>query len=373
MNNSLRLCFFGDFVAPTVDSLEIGDKLKSLISHSDINVLNFEAPVKSIGKPIKKSGPNLYQSAEAPKWIENNGFNLITLSNNHLFDYGEIGYKETVSHFNSSILVGAGIWDEAYKPIVLEIKGYKLAFLSLTHFEFGTLTDSFEKDNIGCAWINHPYVDNIIGNIRREVDFLFLLLHAGVENVEQPLPEWRERYRSFIDLGCDAVIASHPHIPQGWEEYKGKPIFYSLGNFYFPKDYEKPWYWYRSLCVSMLIEDNKLSYKVEPLFYNKKIIDICRDTIIENYMSRIQDTLQDYDKYMEEINKICQQHLPIYYNLFYNGGLLELRFNIQMIKRFIRFILGRVSIKEESLINNLRCESHRWCLSRALHNKYNIK
>jgi len=373
MNNCLRLCFCGDFVASEVNSLEIGDNLKSQIAHSDVNVLNFEAPVKSLGKPIKKSGPNLYQSIDAPDWIENNGFNLITLSNNHLFDFGEAGYRETIYRFKNSNLVGAGKWDEAYKPIVLEIKGYKIAFLSLTHFEFGTLTDSFEKDMIGCAWINHPYVDNIIRNIKEQVDYLFVLPHAGVENVEQPLPEWRERYRSFIDLGSDAVIATHPHIPQGWENYKGKPIFYSLGNFYFPKDYEKPWYWYRSLCISILIENNKLSYEVHPLVYGKKHIDICRDIVMEDYMNRIQDTLQDENRYMEEINNICNKLLPNYYELFYIGGLLELRCNIRFIKRIIKIMLGKVSIKKESLINNLRCESHRWCFSRAIKNKYNIR
>lgn len=373
MNNKIKLSFYGDFVAPNVNNLKIGDELNKVISKSDFNILNFEAPVHSNGIPISKSGPNNDQCIGAPKWLEDHNFNIITLSNNHMFDFGYMGYNRTIESFEEAHLVGAGKWDEAYKPLIIERDGCKIAFLSLTHCEFGTLIDSFAKETIGCAWINHPSVDSIINNVKKDVDYVIVLAHAGVENLEQPLPEWRERYRSFIDLGCDAVIASHPHIPQGWEEYKGKPIFYSLGNFYFPKKNKKTWLWYRSLCVSIILEERKLSYEVLPISFNNSIIDVCQDSKINEYIDRIQETLLDDNKYIEDVNTMCEELLPLYYYYFYEGGLVESVDKVLFLKRILKYFLRKKSFKIEHLMNNLRCESHRWCICRALKNKYDIK
>ena len=66
----------------------------------------------------------------------------------------------------------------------------------------------------------HPKVSSIIQTLKVNVDFLFLIVHAGVEYMDIPIPEIRNLYKSYIDLGADAIIASHPHVPQGYEEYK---------------------------------------------------------------------------------------------------------------------------------------------------------
>src|SRR5690606_4046893 len=63
--------------------------------------------------------------------------------------------------------------------------------------------------------------------------FVVVLAHAGLEESPVPQWQWKSRYRALCDKGADAVIASHPHVPQGYELYNGKLIAYSLGNFYF--------------------------------------------------------------------------------------------------------------------------------------------
>ena len=74
-------------------------------------------------------------------------------------------------------------------------------------------------------------------NLKKEVDFIIFFAHAGLEHYDVPLVEWRERYKRLCDLGVEAVIATHPHVPQGYEKYNNKYIFYSLGNFNFPKSH----------------------------------------------------------------------------------------------------------------------------------------
>src|SRR5690606_3657601 len=116
----------------------------------------------------------------------------------------------------------------------IEINGIKIGFFAGTSCDFSALKDKWtDKDKVGCSWINQIQVNNIIRTAKEQCDHLIILSHGGIEFMDVPLPEWRDRYRELIDLGADAVIGTHPHVPQGIEIYNKKPIFYSLGNFYF--------------------------------------------------------------------------------------------------------------------------------------------
>ena len=376
----MRINFFGDFVSyPPLfsnDLLLSGD-LKELIQCANVNVVNFEAPVKSEGSiAISKSGASLHQGAESAVWLQQNGFTVATLANNHMMDYGEEGLAATRKALSSLASLGAGTWEEAYRPLVVEVEGHKVAFLSLTHCEFGTLTDNWDsRYRVGTAWINHPEVDRFISKTRKEVDYLFIVAHAGLENVEQPLPEWRSRYRSFIRLGCDGVIASHPHISQGWEMFEGKPIVYSLGNFYFPKPVKKPWHWYRSLCASVICLGNDIRLEVIPIVFSDKYIDLDKDPEVAVYLDRLNRTLSDERLYMDEIQSICTRKMEdTYYHLFEAGGLTRCRKPfIGWIKFIVKKVLRRKKPDVAHLINNLWCESHRYCICRALKIKGNIR
>lgn len=78
----------------------------------------------------------------------------------------------------------------------------------------------------------NPIIYLLIQEYKKSTDYLVMYLHAGLEDESIPLKEWREIYRTYIDFGADLVVAGHPHIIQGKEEYKGKWIYYSLGNFF---------------------------------------------------------------------------------------------------------------------------------------------
>ena len=376
MNTSLfRINFFGDFVAPNVENLILQDSVKEYLNSADFNVINFEAPIQNKANPIYKSGPNIFQDAKAPVWLESNKFNLISIANNHLFDYGEEGFRQTIQSFTSAKLIGAGTWEEAYTPCILTINSKKIAIISLTHCEFGTLTDIYDnRFSKGCAWVNHPYVDKIITDTRKNVDFLILLSHAGMEEIEQPLPEWRDRYRAFIDLGCDAVIASHPHIPQGWEYYKEKLICYSLGNFYFPiNDKNIPSWWFKSLSISIEFkEDGQIHAQIHPIIFKNSEISFDNSSETQNYLQRVNQTLMDSNLYINYINDQCLKHLPNYYDLFSASGFIPSSLK-SLIRESIELILKRRSYNQTHLLNNLRCESHRWVISRGIKLLNNIQ
>lgn len=371
----MKINFWGDFFAPTVEGLMISEELQGIVSSADFNVVNFEAPVKPSPQicKIPKSGPSHCQCDTGPDWLEAKGFNLVSFANNHMMDYGDDALDFSKSKFTKAKVFGAGTWDEAYNPCIIEKDGVKIGILGVAHYEFGMLADKWDtRYQLGIAWINHPDVDKILGNTRRQVDYLIVFAHAGLEHVEQPLPEWRDRYRSFIDIGCDAVIASHPHIIQGWETYHGKPIIYSLGNFYFPKHTKKPWQWYRSLCVSLELDNDKISLQTTPIVFSNMFIDRDNSSEVKEYIERINEVLNDDGKYMEYVNRICLEKLREYDYHFAQSGYIP----IGNIKCIVRKIYNLFIGKRDSFVymeNALRCESHRWCITRGIKLKNNIQ
>ena len=122
---------------------------------------------------------------------------------------------------------------EAYKPEIIEVNGAKIAFLGANRV-MPTMDWYATETRPGLAATYKPNkVISEIEKIRNKVDYIFVFAHWGVERKELPEDYQRDMARKYIDAGADGVIASHPHIMQGFEIYKDKPIAYSLGNFIF--------------------------------------------------------------------------------------------------------------------------------------------
>ena len=268
MPNKIRLFFAGDFCSkPSTSLISVSDELRNLIQSCDFKLVNFEVPLKPDSSLPQINYERFYQNDDAPAFLKNLGFNLFPMANNHAFDWGEEGYKKTKAVFGNNAF-GAGTYDEAYKVKIIETEGIKIGFLALTFASrFGVFHDVTRRTGYGCAFINDLKVNHLIMEAKREVNYLIILPHDGLEFIDAPMPEIIARYRDFIDYGADAVIGSHPHCPQGWEEYKGKPIFYSLGNLFFnSKDpsyraWNRP-HWYEGLCVVLELVDNQIQYAV---------------------------------------------------------------------------------------------------------------
>lgn len=359
--------FFGDFKVNSISKLIVSETLKAQLKKGDINIVNFEAPVSSDGKPIKKSGPNICQHIEAPKWLEKVGFNAISLANNHIMDFGEIGLAKTKEAFQSAKLMGAGSWDEAYRIHEFTTSdNLKIGIICCTHCEFGTLSNHKTK---GAAHALQPDIQRLI--LRGcEFDALLVFNHGGVEYMDVPLPEWREVYKLWIDLGADAVIASHPHVPQGYELYKGKPICYSLGNFCFDTlKQDVPSHWYESLCCTLnVISAHNVKLDVRPIIYDAEngYIKDNHDKAFAAHIEKMNTVLQDEDAYMKQVNNDVTKLLPHYKGLFSRGGFVTGLFQKEFVKGFAEGLMGKGFWNYRHALNNIRCESHRWAIMRAL-------
>ncbi len=365
----MRLLITGDFYAEHPESITVEDDVKQLMKRCDYRIVNLEGPITWTGTREKpaKSGPRLKQSREVVRVLEELGTNMLTMANNHLMDYGEDGYLQTRTVLRGRyVLAGCGTWEDAYKMQIIEKDGQKVGVLNFCEMQCGMLYDEWTQGNetVGCGWINHPRVNMLIRDSKDKVDYLVVIVHAGVEMVKVPLPEWRDRYRDLIDLGCDAVIAHHPHVVQGYETYKGKPIAYSLGNFCFQggvKIDNDEWN-IGALAILDLAQD-KINLRLEGCqLKDNKLSMIDAETWKEKIDKLCYFLNEDY---MAIVEASCKRLMNNYWNLFAMGGMLAPE--ALSMKNLARFPLHRYD--HIHILNNIQCESHRWCISRALMSK----
>lgn len=374
MADKIRLFFSGDFCSkPTTSIISVSEELKKRINSCDFKVCNFEVPLKPKG--INKSESYFYQNDDAPSFLENLGFNLFSFSNNHVFDYGEEGYLKTINAFKNKPF-GAGSYQEVTQVKIVEKNNIKIGFLPLCYAaRFGVFNDVFNKEGLGCAWINDPKINHLIVEVKKNIDYLIILPHDGIEYIDVPIPETIARYRDFIDYGADAIIASHPHLPQGWEEYKGKPIFYSLGNFFFNSktpEYRatnRP-YWYNGLCVILNIENRLISYEIINIM-NRDNLEIMIDNTdyIKEHNELICRYLRDEDLYFKYLNKVLfalakNQELPIISSYIQKTNILSLIKTISKV--IIKIMIGKYKPNDKSLSNLLKNDTRRSGLLRIL-------
>lgn len=373
MDNVIRINIVGDFCIKETQNLQFGKELDSMLAISDLNIVNFEAPIyTNHSQPSSKSGPCLFQAPDAPKLLEKHHFNIISLANNHIMDYGVEALENTINAFTQAKTIGAGSYDDIYKIHVFHVKGRKIGVLCITQYEFGILPEkSFHKPQAkGTAWMCHPSIDELIVNAHQLCDTLIVIPHAGLENFEYPLPEIKALYRHFIALGADAVIGGHPHIPQPWEIYKNKPIVYSIGNFCFDKIFNKK-FWNQGLLASLEIEENKIHLQVKQIQYDYEthIVNFSNDSSFDTFCNLINQNFINEEQYISIVNKKCLSLQQWYQKLFEYSGFFR-----PSIKKYLRIILSMIKrkyiLKQEltfdntHFINNIRCETHRWVISR---------
>lgn len=369
--NKTTIIFAGDFCSSSPESIMISEELNKILKDSDINVLNIEGVFKS-ENVCTANKTFLTQSESTPLWCKKYNFSYVSIANNHSFDYGEEGLKRTISAIKSCGItyIGAGSWEEAYSVKITTINGVKIGFFAATSADLSSLKDrEYDKDKIGCAWINHPASRRAIIDAKKECDYLFVLPHAGVEYMNIPLPEWREIYKEFIDLGADAILASHPHVPQGIENYKGKPIFYSLGNFFFEGsgDINKPKhkYWNTGLIVKITITEKGLTYDTyisRRMYYNLELEN--NPSIIEycNHTTKILNNEEEYRETLER--EVLTYHKKFKSWLLYGLNAQEIKPSPKRILSIIRYLFTNKPNYRLAL-HQIREESTLWTLQRA--------
>ena len=213
---SINLFFAGDVaLSKNFTNKLFSEELKDAVNENDIMCCNFEAPIEYPSqKASPKLGPTIFQNENTLKLLCSAGFNLFELANNHIMDYGIDGMEHTINQIihQNCAYIGAG-HDEKYKPFVYEKNGIKISILNVAENGFGT---SLQGIIPGYAWFGSLTFKEELKKAIKESDHTIVICHGGAEKWDVPLPEYRELYKSWIDLGASVVIGHNPHVPQWW-------------------------------------------------------------------------------------------------------------------------------------------------------------
>lgn len=223
----------------------IDDELKHFMGNFDLRVGTLECAIGTNIAPapekMKENGGNnnvCYARDEDFFRVMEMGFDLISLGNNHSFDLGENGLKNTIHHLkqNGIAYFGAGMnLAEASAPAVAELRGTKYCFL-------GCCLKGLAPFNVIAATeksygVYQPTIEELVAQIKflnGEYNNIIIMPHWGEEHVLLPPYKCVEYAKRMIDAGADAVFGSHSHRVSTNISYKGKPIYFGLGNFLYP-------------------------------------------------------------------------------------------------------------------------------------------
>lgn len=207
----------GSFVK-TYEALE-GDSeyffknVRHIFENDNLTIVNFEGTLSENGKREDKD----YAFRGKPEYVNiltNGSVEAVSLANNHSYDYGEDAYWDT-----GKILSDNGIvWFDGEDIAIKEINGIKIGLIG------ANLLESHKR---------RSFLENLEMLNAQNPDLIIASFHWGVEKSQKPNKIQMEYARLAIDNGADLVIGHHPHILQGIEQYNGKYILYSLGNFCF--------------------------------------------------------------------------------------------------------------------------------------------
>ena len=207
--------------------------IRENLAAADLTFANLECPVSDQGK---EKG-HLYSFRADPKAIEGllaAGIDVVSLANNHMYDWGPDALLDTVRRLRDAGIrpVGAGANDlEAHYPLLVQIGDLRLAFLTYVEIQPQYATAAPGKP--GVAWLEPERVLADIRFARPLADLVIVSPHWGVEYAPKPTNAQIVLAHGMIDAGADLIVGTHPHVVQPVEEYNGRWIAYSLGNFIF--------------------------------------------------------------------------------------------------------------------------------------------
>ncbi len=214
----------------------VDEKLISFLNDADYTVLNVEGAVAA------PTHAGLFVHTNSPKAIpqfKRMHGNIWNLANNHTMDAEEDGMIETLRHAKEAgaQTIGAGAnLEGAMTPVIIEEEGG----IGLFGVAYTKKNVPASKEHAGCLVESQTdEIREVVKGIKEKCRWCVMVIHSGSEFLDIPTKNYRDTYRSYIDMGVDVIVAHHPHVPENYELYKGKYIFYSLGNFIFDTDYQR--------------------------------------------------------------------------------------------------------------------------------------
>ncbi|MBQ6631355.1 MAG: CapA family protein [Romboutsia sp.] len=192
------------------------ENVKDIFINDDLSIVNLEGPLTTAqNAKVKKfafKGDPSYVNI-----LKSGNIEAVSIANNHSEDYFEEGIEDTKFILEQNDIKYFGLGEQS----IIDTNGIKVGLLG-----YNGWTENYTEENLN-------NMKNDIEALKKDADIVAVYFHWGVERSYTPNQIQKDFAHNAIDYGSDLVIGAHPHVLQGIEEYKGKYIAYSLGNFCF--------------------------------------------------------------------------------------------------------------------------------------------
>ncbi len=269
---------------------------KPLLLQSDLVIANLETPITNLSKPPfpDKEFVHWTDIENAPHYLKKYNITTVSLANNHALDYGVEGMKQTLDVLQSNDMewVGAGRDEvEAGKPYLRKMQiGKQFFHLALiAGFEYRKNYDNkyafyAKADRGGVNALSIEKISAQIKQLKKSIPDVFVVIfpHWGA-NYKWKSKKQTRQGRQMIDAGADLIIGHGSHLMQEIEQYNGRWIIYSVGNFMFnsPGRYQKHHVHPYSLVAQLVLQEND-----GRLIKMLRLYPIFTDNRVTNYQGR---------------------------------------------------------------------------------------
>ena len=267
----MRTLLLGD-MSPTVVTNPLFEKKDvealfhdavSLFRGNDVNFVNLECALTDCEKSIEKFGPPLKASVNTADTLKMLGVNYCGLSNNHVFDFGVQGAKDTLNALEQAGIGYTGFgknYEDSRQNLEITIGDETLGIIAVCEHEYSYALE----DRMGSRPYDEYDMMEDIREAKKTCDRVVVIYHGGKEHCQYPSPRLFKLCRAMVKNGADVVLCQHSHCIGCYEQYEGGHILYGQGNFHFVKpdflDKNLEQTWNSSLAVTYDTKMNTVEF-----------------------------------------------------------------------------------------------------------------
>lgn len=211
------------------------DTTRSYLKSADFVFANLETPVTA-GSPVPTASMSFRSDPEVVPAMRDANIGVVSLANNHVMNAGVTGLADTLRNLDGGGIQHSGAGENltaALAPVIVVRNGIKIAFLAFNDTDVVPSSYGATATHPGTALMDISRMTTAVQSAKTESDVVIVSMHSGKEYTPSPDVSQTAFARAAIDAGAALVIGHHPHVVQTVEQYKGKYILYSLGNFIF--------------------------------------------------------------------------------------------------------------------------------------------
>lgn len=296
----MKLLFGADLVPRAATERNIIDKnhktvwgdVSKIVKQYDRFIVNLECALTEETKEIKKFGPGLKASPLCADSFKDFGVTDAMLANNHVYDFGEKGLRDTVANLERVGIGYSGVGEndeDSRKIYYIEDGSVKVAIINVCEHEYSYAL----KDRFG----TNPYVPfktiRDVKEAKKNADYVIVIYHGGKEFSKYPSPRLLEHMREMVLSGASVVLTQHSHCIGCYEEYEGGHILYGQGNLNFVQKSMGEG-WYDSLLVGVELEGGDVKVNFYPIVMKEDGVDLATG-------DKKEEILRDFAKRNEEL------------------------------------------------------------------------